>query len=605
MPKVPRNQENQRLNPQNPTGFQSTSQARLMGDAVSSFGRGLASFGQGMMKVKNANATLARKDAQNQTNDVLGKIYKQQEREGFRADREAFYGEEKKKGLAEVKKKLIAKYGDTYTNDIEVFSNTVEESWDERVGSLDNKQFVAHTAKVAKEVEAQYTAKVYESPGLLEDVILDASQMYDETGNALGLNNEQKDAKIKSITKGLVETAIDGHMISEDNIGYLQAKTLVAKTYSDLYTQEERKKKLDDLKREYRGNITHNNSQIDRQERLVEAETARSREMRTTQLVSDVEKAVASGSAAGIREARAKAVNYMSKGDLTFKNFNNFLTPATKGYKELDAVSKFNVRALVYDGSTDKDFVKGRAEVMRLRDSGQMLPETAANLIKEFDAMQRAFDSDPIFKQKDKAAKAYMNKILGDETAIQQLMVKYDNKSNREKLARIQGAKQKYHQMIASAASSGRKVDPMVMALTAVDTVDFTSVVFQAPGGQAPAFTPKYSKEGTNIDIRDIQEYEQTIIRYLDTPQGRMENDIAKAEIKGHLSRLRLVREQLGLYGEMTRNVDELRKATTNEIINNYETNNPTDSADIDMESLLQDDEDGVPFMLRTIRQEL
>jgi len=593
MPKVPVIQENQRLNANRPSGFQSTGQFRRMGDAVSGFGKGVQNLAVGLNKAKSVNKTLARKDAQNRVDDALGELYTEQERNGFSPEAKATYEKNKKKKIAEINKELNTKYGDGFANDIEVFGRDREEAWDQRFGTLDNGQLVNHTKKEMKNVEAQFVTKAFSYPGMLDDAVLNANETFEMIGSNLGMSNEKKDEASRVLTKTMVLAAIDGHMESGDRAGYTMAKALVKSKYSQLFSQEERKAIFKDIKDTQRSSIRWENSQEDREARLEEAELNKSQELATTNLAVEMQQASESGQ---VRKIMKTAAALAKRGNLTHKHLGKLATRADKSYKVRDNESKFSIRSAVYNGDLDKDFVKGRAMVQRaVTVNGTMLPETGAALMKEFDQMQKKFDSDPVYKQKYKAAQSLMKKILGDESMIESIIKEIDVAAGKTFMNRIHGARQLFHQTIAQMGQSGRPVDPMQAAVIALDTIDYDKVLSQVVVPNAPVFAPQAT--GGKPSMQEVQDYIAKGEYWLESGDALLMNPVARSMYERQLNRFRTrleVMKKIGEYEDMKtqQNIDNTLKIQGLD-------NQPPANIEEDVDGLSELDEHGVPFMLR------
>lgn len=599
MPKVPTIQEGQRLAPQNPTGFQSSSQARLTGEAIKGVGRGLASLGDAMGKARDANKSIVREDTRTTVANSLRDLNAKYAQKGYSPENKAEYEKEKRELLTGIKTQLEKEHGSDYAKLIEVTGEGEESRWTEKFTNTNNKGFLNNLSNNIKKMESAYSSQAESEPDNADIIKARAAQEMFEMGKSLGLSEERSLESVKRVEQGITRSQIEGYMAQQSNEGFFMARKAL-KESGEMFTSEERKKIKDDIDDTQRTVIRFNNYQEDRMNRELEREERQRSELVLNNLVMEVEKAAEANDPVAFNKATKKAYNQAKQGNLTNQHFGKFLTSSDKNFKEIDQASKFRVRSVVYNGGESKDFAKGRDMVHSMVNRGAMLSSTASNLLKEFAQQQKAFDSDPIFKQNYKAALAKMDQILGGQTAIEKMLVKYDSQKLREQLTKIHGAKAMFHELIANNAKNGGTPDPMFAALTALNAVDYQGLLQQSPGEGVPQYTKPLVKS-TVADFveydKQLEEYENTTGRY-DTPMKRFEVHTHRRRIQAQI-RIMNSREDMERVRQQRLDQEASNRDNSARIMG---LDDPQESVNYilkDIESLHQPDEHGVPYIYR------
>lgn len=598
MPKVPKIQEGQRLNPQNPTGFRSSSQARLFGDSVSSAGRGLANFGKSIKKVKGANKALAAQDAKNRVNRRMNVKLQELKQKGYTEDALKSFAGERDTILKEVGKEVSDLYGSEYGDVVRVAADQASVDWDKKAGDETTKQLLEFSKQRSKEVEAGLNGQAFQSPDFSPKFMKEGTDTFAELSKQFRWSEAKEETTIRRFKKGIANSTIDGYI----NAGrYMEARGVLQRDFKELYDSQETREAFDRITQMQRSQVTFDNSQIDRDERLNEKDLKKRSERFVVNTFAEMEKAEESGNIAMVESLKNKAFKVAGDGDLTFQSFGKILTKGKEFYAQTDSVSKMEIRKKVYGGALDKDFDRARQEVAIMVKTERMLPKTAAALYKEFDAQQKAFSSDPVYKVRFKQATAMMSRLIGDDTKFDAMTRGFDVGEKREYLAKMKGVEEVFYGHIASQASSGANPDPMRAAIVAIDSGAYESVFLQVPVSGAPALAVPNVKDAT---IGDIDNYINELDKYQTDNQFNL-NPMAIKKIEAHKQRMRAYIEVQKFKAEFQKTQDELKslnqdinRSNTKEIMN---LNDPQmiDNIMQDVDNLLIPDEDGIPFIER------
>jgi hypothetical protein len=601
MPKVPRIQENQRLNPQNPTGFQSSSQARLMGDAVSGFGRGLASLGQGMMQAEKANYRNAGSQAADEYRKQAIMLKTSIFEKGYSADAQKTYLTKD----AELREKISAAYTDKFgTGASEDIATAMSKASSQEFSSFENDRFKMQSAFIKEQeaiVENQENDDVYREPFKLHEKLANMETDVKYKSEVMTTISEEKGESIK-VRRGrnMVTSAIDG-LISSERV--VEDPTIVSAMLKDeslaKYITPELRTKLQDRATEKRqGIIARRNSEFDRNERTMAKDLMKAQTLIEANYLEEMQNAVENNDLAMLDEVMGDAASAIAGENprLGIKNYQSLLTKKTPFAKHIDAIGTYKAREMAYA----KGDINGAIKFVRDQNGKHIMPRNASTLLKEFNSAAKAYASDPSLAAGDKAAYALHKQILDDVPMEAQLIgpAFLGDQYNKDRLALYFGIRAKYNNLKMIALTNGVKFNghatmSMLLKSEAPERFKNRQPLVGIPVRKS---TTKSADIGVDIEMQPSGEYKQDLMDWSRTEDGirKLRNSKFK---KGFNQKLKDLDKESVDEAEIQR---ALRNATPDDF-RFYETNPGKEDYDF----LRDEDQDGIPFINQVIDWEL
>lgn len=449
MPKVPVLEQNQRMRPGNPTGFQSSSSARIRGDSISALGKGVSDVGSAMIESekrrKSAEKTLAQADFKAQMvraqQDVNEKIA---QRSASKADTDKEeYDNEMTTAKQNVMNTFSEKYEGKYSAEFGNIANTVDVAGrDDIIKSALGKQKKAMADGITQ-ITSSLNANVYNNPNKLQESILDYSTQVVQTMVDLGANGDQVIAASNQGHKALADTAVEGFINQDD---FAQARNVVLGDTSHLYDAESQSNALAKINKAELQSISLKQSAKDRFLREADKSQKKMQDAVSTTLRAANAKADTPAKALKVREAM---IDHANKGNLAFGAFGGLLSDSDSTFKEVDAEGSYKLSVEAYRAKTPEDYDKVLNKLNNLVETKNIDPKTAEKWERLIHGMKKVRSKDPIlaanidahFHKLQAFTKPmdFIEKMLGGFEKNEAIKRKFEAESTYKILTEVQG----------------------------------------------------------------------------------------------------------------------------------------------------------------------
>lgn len=498
---VPVYKENQRLQPSNPTGFQSSGNARLMGETLSGVGKGIADIGlaleQNDRKLKAAKAKTdsmsvkneAEKWAQSKTEELAmsggdGSTYLDEYDQSWTKTKDKMLNDLNKRGI-----------GTTMTaNELNAIAD------DMYIGYRKNLQVMAVTQqkdslkKSVVELTAQFTTQSYEAPERLDETISDYSASLGGAMEAMGKSPRQIQEFNRSGAQQLTRQAISG---LTDKGKFEEAKK-VALEKGSFFAPEEQRAMLKEINTKKLQARTLFHSEVDRQERQAEADLKLTQTKELNALYAELNDARVQSNPALVASVNKKISQKLREGRLASSAYGSLVSQAGNREKQISAESNFALMGEYYKAKTKDDYAALESKVHSKVASGRLNEKDALGILK---LLNTSKTNSPLSKAelgRYKAVEHQLEAILPGPDTIQKLMIKLDQNEAKAYAARVYGIK-------ADIEIGKANGVPASETLTAILFKYFDSLERQSPMPNMPADV--YSKVA---ELRNIPEDKQS-----------------------------------------------------------------------------------------------
>lgn len=376
MATIPTLQENQRLRPSNPTGFQSSSAARIRGQALSQFGRGATSLGVAVSKLEKRQARSEKSLAQADFKQAMSRNLqdlneRMNKRGGTGADDKEFFDTQAPNVLNKTLKEFDKKYGGKYGNEFNVTGNSLITGV--RSGVIANglekqKNFLAEGVS---KLESRLNAQAYQNPEAIDELTTDFTS---QVGGVM-IASEATPQAVENATftghRALVDSSIDGY-IEKGN--YKAATDLVLNKYPHLYSSKDQRKALSDIRNAKLNSISLKQKEDDRRQKKIEEA------VKETQVENAARARAALAKTEDPRVAKKlkdQIIRMGEVGDVAYKDFGGLLNETTTKGKQISAIGSYDISEKVYNAETTADLDKVRFTLNKLEQTGSIDPKTA------------------------------------------------------------------------------------------------------------------------------------------------------------------------------------------------------------------------------------
>lgn len=395
MPKVPVMEQNQRMRPGNPTGFQSSRNARLQGDAISGFGNAVTGFGAALQRSEKKKSDAQRRLAEA---DFKSEYTKRLQDEAVRISKLPSADADQDKdefdlGSAEIQHEVIdemsEKYGGKYTGNFGALAGGVNNGFRSEVilGSLKKQKMVMQRSLTA--TTSQLNGNLYDNPNSFEDSTKDYTRNVSGVMHDLGASPDDILASDRAGHKALATTAIDGYLNQKE---YAEAKYLLLHRAGHLYDSDETRAELKRIRDTQTDDLSQSQRQNDRALNLREKNHKKVQQEIATQARLML-------SNANTPAAQNKALEFIKKNakqnNLAYSQFGGLLSDGVAKFKEVDALSGYDVAQEVFKADSDKDYDKVLNRIGTLHETGNMLATTATTWESVVNSQRKANASDP------------------------------------------------------------------------------------------------------------------------------------------------------------------------------------------------------------------
>ena len=394
MARVPELQQSQRMGLGGVSGFQDTQSARIQGDSISQLGKGVSNIGLMLKRLDGARKSTARqyvKEYLTEQYQNLRHDIDRSEGDGFN-DREIFDTRSEEINAA-AEEHFFEKYSGHYQDEIKAAIAGVRNGFRGKVLDSSIVRYKEAIKRERVEMDAMASASAYNAPDDLVGIAEEHQEALRGTLEALEVNERGIEDAIRSNSKALADSAIQGAL---DRGNYSVAKEILTQSeFGKFFTADEQNAKLEIIRNRQIQDQGLAWNQQDRQRAEEERTRRKQAEQITADLVTRMHMAEESGDHLMISQARSQAAEHYRNQDIDGTHFSGILSQSNSNYKRIDGKSSVAVAHLAYNSYEPSDIQAARNKVHRLSESGQMLPETTERWVKTLDKMEEQMMRDP------------------------------------------------------------------------------------------------------------------------------------------------------------------------------------------------------------------
>lgn len=415
MPKVPTLRQGLRLNPSNPTGFQSTSSARRQGNLIAGVGAGIAKVGGALAdlesKQKALQGKLAERDMEQELTKEVDTIVTELGRRVGTSDKDPEDYRIFTEGVrSEVMRKMDLKYDGKYSANFGLIA-------DEIINGRANKVLVKSYDKRDKELKKSLVESLSKSNGEIfinpegsQAIISGAVRQNTEAMEIFGASDKEVENASKVLSRGLVDSAIDGLIDRGDTGSFLLAKEMVLIEYSEFFAADQRKI-IDRINKAQRQSILLDDREAKATERAQEETLKKFKQQNFTNKLVALEKAKQSKNPKLAAKIEAQILDDANRGKISGAQLKSLISVRDKGAKKISAYSNYSITRDIYNAYEGKDFDAIRADIKyRVEEKGSLTSTQGAALERTIAIRKKSFDNNPKFKG---LMKGYTTKLQG------------------------------------------------------------------------------------------------------------------------------------------------------------------------------------------------
>lgn len=366
MPRVPVYQDKQRMNPQNPTGFQSAERAGIVGDAIAGLGRTVSGLADAYEKVSRTKKSFASKYYKNLLEEQYQKqLYEQQiDKSDGSKDLEKF--ESSSEAIEDFAIKQLEETFGTYDSDeIRTVAIEIKNGFRSQAQAIAFKKQEKFLMQTALEINQQHSNKVFNNPESLNDVMWEAIDFNTQTLADNGRDEFYIKEANKSLAKNLTRTAIDGYA---DKGRFREARNLLIAQGVNYTGDEIREIKhyIDEKEMDY----------INNQQKMSELEEKKRKDKEDKEITAYMNiirakliEAEDKGDVAAVSNLRKEFTDMMLKKYPASSKFGGNLDEISKyksdALKERDREGSFNIAKKFIKSDNNKDLENLQKEVIK------------------------------------------------------------------------------------------------------------------------------------------------------------------------------------------------------------------------------------------------
>lgn len=444
MVQIPVYKENQRLQASNPTGFQSSGNARLMGEALSSVGTGVANVGlaleENAKKLKAAknktDAAQVKNAAEIWAQDMSAKL----ELSGgdgstFVEDYDKDWSKSKDKIINELNKKGIAT-GMT-AGQVEAIADDVYSGYRKNLSTMAVTRQKNKLKESVVTLTAQYTSDAYSAPERLDEHIADYGESIGGAMQAMGRSERQTQEFNRTGAQQLTRQAVLGFI---DKGKFDQAKKVIVEKGS-LFSPEEQRGMLKEVSKSKLDARRLLYSEVDRQERQIEAERKVTQTKELNTLYGELNEARTSGNPALIASLNKKIGQKIAEGRVATSAFGGLVSQAGNAEREMFSQTAFGLMKDYYEAKDAKDYAALEDKVHLKVAAGRIDEESALKVLK---LLNTSKTSSPLSKAelgRYKAVEHQLESMLPGPDTIQKMMIQLSPAEASAHAAKYHGIK--------------------------------------------------------------------------------------------------------------------------------------------------------------------
>lgn len=392
MPQIPKLKENQRTNPRNPTGFQRSNQARVAGETLAGFGRGVASLGEAFVKAdsraKDAQRRLAGQDYKNaltrRLQDAKAEIQQSDATGGKFVESFDEMSSEIKADLAD---EFSEKYNGLYGEDFRVAGDAIIVGNRQGMVADAFKKQEDFIKKAVVQTTNEMNSAAFTNPSMIDSLSADYTTTIAGSMQDLGASESKiKEAHDRGQTQ-LVDSAMRGYIEQEK---WNEAKLLVLRDYKGLFDTEGQTKRMAEIRDAELDAGRLKEKEISKLERDLEKKTKEDKQSKASQLMGAYAIAAQNGDNKQIYKVKQQIIESGKKGDIAYAQFGGLLDKTDKGFKEANAVTDYEITRKVYRAKSAMELRKLRTLVQNKQAAGRLNPadgdkheRTIHNLLKQ------------------------------------------------------------------------------------------------------------------------------------------------------------------------------------------------------------------------------
>ena len=441
MPKIPISQPKNRLRPQNPTGFQSSSGARLQGDAVASAGKALSSFGGAIdsfnRKEKAARGIIAQSWVDSKIARGLQDESLRIAQNGSNGDTDMEdYDNSTAKLKIQVLKEASAKFGDDFNEKLAVKAESGIVNFRAKIGSNTLLKKKTAFANSMKENVAAFNSEARNNPDDIDMILTRASVTQATTDMILNANPTRVRQNDNNLRRELLLSATEG---LKDQGKFDQALDLVANRYSGLFGAEQ-KEIIEGISTARLDKLTLDRKERDRVENEQEKIHNETQTKKSNLAMLELIDAQQSGDLNRINRASKNARDLLHENDLPARAFGGLLSQDQRAFKVKDSLGSLDISKLVYN-TKGAQLDKAENLIDKLETSQSITAPTSQNWRKIISSIKNRRATDPAKAKRYEAARTKLTIFTKPDDVLKEDLRGMNPLEQKARLGQVQGAR--------------------------------------------------------------------------------------------------------------------------------------------------------------------
>lgn len=520
MATIPVFKESQRLAPSNPTGFQSTTSARIRGEAISSFGQGVAQFGTQLHKLQqrqnSAERTLAQSDFKNAMTKKLQDLNAEILNNGKSgAEDTADYDKKSSDALNGVLKEFDKKYSGKYGNEFNITGNGLINGV--RIGIMTNglakqKNFLATGID---RLTSQFNKAAITSPETIQETLTDYTTSIGGVTTAMGASETVVAGATFAGHRGLVDSAVDGYIQKGK---YKEATELVIGSQGHLYNQEGTEKTLKKIR-----------------DRKLDAENIKFREDKRAQDKLDASHKEIQAHNLGLvltqfsktkdpkvrNKIMEQAVSMMKSGDLAINAWGKINAGETASQKQDSAISSFGLSEDFGNATTEEQLGAMKIKIKDLLANDHLTPERAEYWNNKISAGAKQNKLNPRVRNLIKIGRNRLSEITGTYGMFEKMEDQMEGGRRTRRKIRTENM---YDSLIAAHGDNPSQEQ--------IDTAVFRALTANFEPLDSIGLYPKYERKISNRDdLKDFVKWAQYNVPVNEIPRVQLHIDAVQSAL--------------------------------------------------------------------------
>lgn len=444
MVQVPLFKESQRMQVSNPTGFQSSASARIMGETIADLGSSVAAVGNKLAKVSKQQKDALRRTQMQILKEKLdtaalntSMAIKEKGGDG------STWSDEFTTNWDSVKTKVIndmqssGALSQVSAEEIELVQSQVYGGYNKNMRVEGFKQEKETLKQNVSNLVSTFTTNAYVAPERIDEYVEDYATTLGGAMEAMGKDKRYIDQFNRAGKEQLIRQAILGY---QDKGKYDEAKKL-ALANGHLFSAEDQRKLLGDIRDAKTTAAKEALNAADRRERQLEDARKAEQTKQLGILLGEMEEARKSGNPNLVNRVQDKLISLTKEGKIAATAFGGASAQLRGGQKEVYGQTKLNLLNEYYKATTPEQKVLVEQKVFQATAAGTLDEQGGIELLKLLNTSKNTRLLSPKQQAEYAAVENRIKAILPDPDTIQKMMIKMNPNAAAIHVSKVFGIK--------------------------------------------------------------------------------------------------------------------------------------------------------------------